>query len=279
MTEENGKKKESTEEKRINGKEKSVEVLERGGTQEDLAKLYSKLAKATGEIINVEKNGKNNYHNYKYARADDIYLIVSRILSKYNISVLTFPSKKSINKYKNKKGNLVTEIFLKKYFSFNCGDTGAYIGMSYWGYDRGQGDKFLYKAYTGAMKYFLRDNFMIDTGDPDDPEFGSHTNIESELDDPVDNFISNNDNGNSNDKKGKSKDGDSKKPSKKQYKNVNKQKIADYLKKEEYKADVKEVILEYLDDMGYKKELKSVSQLNNDQLKPILNEIENRISA
>ncbi len=59
------------------------------------------------------------------------------------------------------------EIFIEKRFSFNCGDTGAHVSMDYWGYDMGKSGNFLYKAYTGSMKYFLRDNFMIDTGDPD----------------------------------------------------------------------------------------------------------------
>ena len=145
----------------------SPAVVEREGSKEDLAKLYSKLAEATAEIINLEKNGYNKYHNYEYAKADDIYLRVSRILAeKYNIQILTSPSRRKVRRFSTDKGTY-TEIFLEKRFSFNCGDTGAHISLDYWGYDMGKSGKFLYKAYTGCLKYFLKDNFLIDTGDPD----------------------------------------------------------------------------------------------------------------
>ena len=142
-------------------------VIDREGSKEDLAHLYSKLADATAEIINLEKNGYNKYHKYEYAKADDIYLSVSKILAeKYNIQILTSPSRRKVSRFSTDNGTY-TEIFLEKRFSFNCGDTGAYIELEYWGYDMGKSGKFLYKAYTGCMKYFLKDNFMIDTGDPD----------------------------------------------------------------------------------------------------------------
>jgi len=149
------------------GENGSLKIIEREGEKEDLAKLYSKLAEATAEIVNLEKNGYNKYHKYEYAKADDIYLRVSKILAeKYNIQILTSPSRRKVSRFSTDKGTY-TEIFLEKRFSFNCGDTGAHISLDYWGYDMGKSGKFLYKAYTGCMKYFLKDNFLIDTGDPD----------------------------------------------------------------------------------------------------------------
>jgi len=150
-----------------NGEFARKKVIERVGDKENLAKLYSKLADATADIINLEKNGFNKYHNYEYAKADDIYLKVSRILAeKYNVQILTSTVNRVVNEINTDKGTY-KEIFLEKRFSFNCGETGAHVSMDYWGYDVGKSGKFLYKAYTGCMKYFLKDNFMIDTGDPD----------------------------------------------------------------------------------------------------------------
>ena len=146
---------------------RDVEVIERAGDKEDLAALYSKLAEATAEIINLEKNGYNKFHDYEYAKADDIYQRVSKVLAeKYNIQILSSPATRRVNRFTTDKGTY-TEIFLEKRFSFNCGDTGAHISLDYWGYDMGKSGKFLYKAYTGCLKYFLKDNFLIDTGDPD----------------------------------------------------------------------------------------------------------------
>jgi len=258
---------------------KEIEIIEREGSPEDLAHLYSKLAKATGELINVEKNGKNDYHNYKYAKADDIYLEVSRVLSEYNVAVLTFPVDKKVSKFKNSKGNIVIGIFLEKYFSFNCGDTGAHIGMRYWGYDRGQGDKFLYKAYTGAMKYFLRDNFMIDTGDPDDPEFGKHEDDVM----PTENMNSGNKLKNRN-KSSKDSSTEPKQSSKtsEENKESNYAKIMRLYKKDKYKNIVRDCVQDFLvkmsnDDISKDEvNFKDINDYSDKQLNYILEEIEKR---
>jgi hypothetical protein len=57
-----------------------------------------------------------------------------------------------------------------------CADTGETLTSIYKGEGEDEGDKGLYKAYTGATKYFLTKNFLISSGDvlndvePNDPE-------------------------------------------------------------------------------------------------------------
>lgn len=47
-------------------------------------------------------------------------------------------------------------------------ETGYSISVKWYGQGMDYGDKAIYKSYTGALKYFLLDTFMISTGD--DPE-------------------------------------------------------------------------------------------------------------
>lgn len=63
-------------------------------------------------------------------------------------------------------GNDVTRVLLR--IDFACGDTGATHTVRFFGDGLDKGDKGLYKAYTGAIKYLLMKTFLIPTGD--DPE-------------------------------------------------------------------------------------------------------------
>lgn len=265
---------------------KQVEVVKRVGTKEELAQLYTKLAKATAEIETVEKNGYNEWQHYEYAKADDIYKAVSKVLAaKYNVQIITAPAIKEVNRFTTSKG-VFTEVFLKKYFSFNDGDTGAYIAMHYWGYDVGKSGKFLYKAYTGCMKYFLKDNFMIDTGDPDpesvnpgvDENTGSQENKQ-----PTEPKKTNFKKKFSNEKRVKASaksDSDkskseNKKKDKKSNSNENLVEIKQLWKKE--KDVVKEVAFEFLKEKGKEGDLSKLSEFKDEELAVVVERINEKL--
>ena len=234
----------------------SLEIIERFGTQEEMAQLYTKLAEATNEIKDVPKNGYNGIWDYYYAKADDMYKEVAKVLSKKNVVILTSPISKEAKKVKGRGDKVYTEIYVTKEFSFNDGDTGAHITMKYMGYDIDDSGKFLYKAYTGAMKYFLRDNFLIDTGDAD-PELDEQKVVldEEEV------------------KKEDGPEPTTKPEPNDDRKNFNT--IKDLY--DDFPEIVKNASFEYLDALGMDKKLKTLNKLEDDRLADLVNEINSRI--
>ena len=59
-------------------------------------------------------------------------------------------------------------LYIKTHYWFICKDSGEMIDGTYHGAGEDKGDKAIYKAITGALKYILTTSFLIPTGD--DPE-------------------------------------------------------------------------------------------------------------
>lgn len=132
------------------------------------AKLYTKLAEVTKAVQRVPKSGHNAFHNYKYVTEEDLTLAVRDELSSRNVMVI--PSVASVEQrpIKTQKGKDSTVTTVHMAFTFVDGDSGAMHQAKWAGAGEDPADKGLYKAYAGAMKYFLMKAFMIPTGD--DPE-------------------------------------------------------------------------------------------------------------
>ena len=127
-------------------------------------KLVAKLAKIMGEINNVEKNGENKFHGYRYAMEQDMLVAVRKRLSDAQIFVLTGITSVEV-KDTAKDGFLTT---IRTVHTFIDGETGETLEASSAGQGTDKSDKGIYKAITGATKYFISKNFLIPTGD--DPE-------------------------------------------------------------------------------------------------------------
>lgn len=126
--------------------------------------LVKKLAKIMGEINNVEKNGFNAFHKYNYAMEQDMLVAVRKKLSDANIFIVTDVKTVTVQET-GKEGFLTT---IQTVHAFHDGDTGETLYASSAGQGTDKGDKGIYKAITGATKYFISKNFLIPTGD--DPE-------------------------------------------------------------------------------------------------------------
>lgn len=126
--------------------------------------LILKLARIMGEVNNVEKNGVNSFHNYKYAMEQDMLVAVRKKLSDAGIFVTT--SVRSVDIRETPKDGFLTTIITDHLFT--DGETGEQLTATSAGQGTDKGDKGVYKAITGATKYFISKNFLIPTGD--DPE-------------------------------------------------------------------------------------------------------------
>jgi hypothetical protein len=154
----------------VQEKKEDIQTIEKTGTQKELAILYSKIAKIMGSISTIEKTGYNKFDGYNYITAEDIKETLRPLCARENLWISSEIKNYDKNIIKTTTGSY-TEIELHIYFTFCCGDTGAKVRLLYSGYALDKGDKHIYKAYTGAMKYFLINNFMLSAGD--DPETDS----------------------------------------------------------------------------------------------------------
>lgn len=125
------------------------------------------------EMGTVRKGGKNEFDNYEYIKESDVSQKLQAILVKHNVFIFS-----SIEESTNKqvtssagKPNIFSRVKIKytfvdadnpddKFEVYSAGD----------GMDRG--DKAIYKAITGAHKYFMIRNFSL--GADDDAEKDSH---------------------------------------------------------------------------------------------------------
>ena len=142
--------------------------------------LVQKLVKVYEEVDHVEKRGKNAAQDYKYVKAGDLAHAVRNALLKLNVyaqavfsDVRPWNFTTSSGKSQNAFDVLCTLTFIDgdnpegtKYIS-----TGIGSGADF-------GDKGIFKAQTGALKYALRNAFLVP--DDTDPENDSNEKLDTE---------------------------------------------------------------------------------------------------
>ena len=135
--------------------------------------LIPRLVKVLGEISRLKKTGRNEHFKYDYATEADVLDAVRGKLADNGIFVFTSQESvtdrevKRVNAAGQEKISLATRVQMKHTFT----DGESSFDVFSFGESEDTGDKGLYKAVTGAMKYFVSKNFMISTGD--DPETAS----------------------------------------------------------------------------------------------------------
>lgn len=129
--------------------------------------VSSKLLKAIQQLGgSVEKTGWNSYSKYKYVTESDINKAVLPALLEQGLLLTT--SVESVNEEvstADQKNRFASVILVHKIIDTASGETLEFRSA---GTGADTLDKAVYKAYTGACKYFLMKTFML-SGD-DDPE-------------------------------------------------------------------------------------------------------------
>jgi hypothetical protein len=121
--------------------------------------IWARLNKVLAEVEGVKKRGHNNFHNYDYVMEADLTDAIRPLMAKHGLS-MTFGT--------GELRELASGV-LAVQCRITLGDIdGNEMIVEMWGTGQDKGDKALYKAYTGAVKYFLYKTFMISTND--DPE-------------------------------------------------------------------------------------------------------------
>lgn len=130
--------------------------------------VYAKLLDAQKAIKHVAKNGRNNFQGYDYATEADVLDQVKTVANENGL-VITTSAYSEIGIYPpDPKGKSTRWAKVTLTYKVTDAETGETLEGSFDGYAEDSGDKAIYKATTGANKYFLMKFFGVPTGD--DPE-------------------------------------------------------------------------------------------------------------
>lgn len=147
--------------------------------------LVAKLAEACAAVGFVPKRGENKRRdgtvNYNYVKATDVANALRIEFFSRNI-ILACDEKecRQTRTIKTNSGGEMAEFLVYANFTFHDGDTGQTLGpLGAFGIAMDTGDKAIYKAKTGALKYVLRGIGLIPDEDSD-----------PETDEKVDEFVS-----------------------------------------------------------------------------------------
>jgi hypothetical protein len=132
--------------------------------------LYRKLIVAAASVSSVEKNGQNNQQNYEYAKAEDVIAAASKALVDADLAVLpTMGTVEIIREYETRSGSYGVTVRVEMLYTVADPETGETIERRYLGTGSDSpGDKAIYKAVTGAAKYFYAG--LLGIGFGADPE-------------------------------------------------------------------------------------------------------------
>ena len=136
--------------------------------------LLQKLASAVAEIDSVDKRGTNEFQKYKYVKAADVAWMVRKALSQRNVYLV--PDVIEVRNYEiPAREGVLQAVDVRMQFSFFDGDAPEVppVVLHSCGTGTDKGDKAIYKAMTGALKYGLRHAFLIP--DESDPEADAET--------------------------------------------------------------------------------------------------------
>lgn len=127
--------------------------------------LGKKIVAVMSAVDKVNKDARNDFHNYNYASDEAIVTEVRAAMIKHKL--IAVPNQKSctVQKLSDAEGDLTT---IQVEYTLIDADSGEELKASVFGQGHDKLDKGVYKASTGAEKYFLLKTFMIPTGD--DPE-------------------------------------------------------------------------------------------------------------
>jgi hypothetical protein len=131
--------------------------------------LLGKMFRVAQAVDYIEKKGHNDHHRYDFVQALDVVRTIREELLKERVIVIPAAGNVRHHEYKTAKGQPAFLTTVDLGYRFVDIDTGAEINVPWAGVGADQGgDKGVYKAYTGGLKYALLNAFLIPMSN--DPE-------------------------------------------------------------------------------------------------------------
>ena len=135
--------------------------------------LHAKLAEVVLEVGGVEKDGRNDFHKYDYTSAEAMLRAIRGPLASRGVVLMPSLNRIEERTVKTAKGGESTITTVWVTFMLVDSETGSSQACEWAGQGDDPADKGLGKAYTNAIKTFLREQFLIPQGD--DPEADKKT--------------------------------------------------------------------------------------------------------
>ncbi len=129
-------------------------------------KLLKKLGVAQAEIERCPKNGYNKFHRYEYATESDVSDHIRPILAKHGLTII--PSVVGVQDFTRETNNGKVYRITRVEMQVTVTDGEGSYTTTWFGEGEDEGDKAIFKATTGAMKYALLKLFNLSSGE--DPE-------------------------------------------------------------------------------------------------------------
>lgn len=134
--------------------------------------LVAKMAEIAGECGYVQKNSRNASQNWTYASAEDLFKKVNPCLAARDIAVSSRVELLQYGQRPTNSGKLTQYAAIKISLTITD-DSGKELHAEGLGEGSDSGDKAIYKANTGALKYAWANALTIAWGD--DPEADEST--------------------------------------------------------------------------------------------------------
>ena len=142
-------------------------------------KILSKLHSIQSEIEKMEKDGKNQHQNYAYLSETQITIKMKSLLDKHKVVFLYGSQITDVQTWENAKGVKQFLTTVQVSYEFVDVESGERITSSAVGQGADTGDKGVYKAITGAIKYIYMKTFNIPTGDDPEKDTDSYAPVKS----------------------------------------------------------------------------------------------------
>lgn len=137
-----------------------------------LQQKKNKLRKALKEKGVLERKGKNKYDDYKYFSEAQYKELFTELLADNELELKFTELDYTCFEGSAKQNN--GRMPRLRFSLIDC-ETGFYEDTDITGEGMDKGDKAGYKAYTGALKYYLANTFMVATGDDAEQESPEET--------------------------------------------------------------------------------------------------------
>lgn len=129
--------------------------------------IHKKLLNIMSKIERVPKNGFNAFHKYKFVQDTDLTEYVRNFLVEEGVAVVPSIESQTVMPQASKEGETYLTL-VDGTITFVDTEDGSSVTIKCQGQGQDKGDKGVYKAMTGFMKYGMMKVFMVPTGD--DPE-------------------------------------------------------------------------------------------------------------
>lgn len=137
----------------------------------------------------MEKKGHNDFNKYQYLKEAQVTELFHELFVKHKVHFDHSVIEKSTIQVPGKSGSLQNFVTVEVSYAFIDVESGEKVVGTMPGQGLDSGDKAIYKAVTGAVKYIFMKRFNIPTGDEpeqESPEMGKKSQLQhhQESDEP-----------------------------------------------------------------------------------------------